>query len=106
MASVIVRKSDDKVIDASDGVINYNTLIYDNLHPPVNPIPTGADPKKYMRDVNGDIIKRPASELQGEFEDEKMAAVKVGWANVIANIPADATWKAPFVELGKLLGYE
>jgi len=76
MASVIVRKSDNLVMDASDlGNINFNPNDYDNLHPVTNPIPAGENPKKYMRDGVGDIVKRPVADLVKHFEDERTAVI-------------------------------
>ena len=106
MASVIVRKSDNKVVDASDNVINYDSVTYENLHPGTNPIPAGEDPRKYMKDAGGNIIKRPTAELVSEFPDEKLADIQAKWANTIAAIPDSAPWKTPLILVGQALGWD
>jgi len=76
MPSVIVRKLDNMVVDASGGdTLNYDPATHDNLHPPVNPIAAGDDPKKYFRDGGGNIIKRATGDLVKEFSDEKDTAL-------------------------------
>ncbi len=105
MASVIVRKSDNKVVDASDGVVNYNSATYENLHPGTNPIPAGEDPRKYMKDGGGNIVKRPIAELVLEFPDEKLADIRAKWAATISAIPDSAPWKTPLVTVGQALGW-
>lgn len=106
MASVIVRKSDNTIRDASAGEINYNPIEYINLHPDTNPIPQGENPKKYYRDANGDIVKRPAAELLAEFSDEQVATTKAKWITLRDSIPGSAAWKGPLIELAKILGWE
>lgn len=86
MASVVVRKSDDRVIDASDDdTLHYDPAFYDNLSPASNPVPAGEDPEKYYRDAGGNIIKRPAADLIKEFSDERNAAIR----DYLAIIQAD-----------------
>jgi len=106
MASVIVRKSDNKVMDASNDEINYNSATHDNLHPATNPVPAGQSPKKYYRDANGDILKRPIAELLMEFPDEQLAETKAKWTSLRDSIPGSAAWKNPLIELAKILGWE
>ncbi len=86
MASVIVRKSDNMVVDASDGILNYNSVDYDNLHPVVNPITAGDSPKKYYRDAGGNIIKRPAADLIKDFTDERNASIRTHLATIQADV--------------------
>jgi len=107
MASVIVRKSDDCVMDASDvDDLNYDVTNYDNLHPATNPIPAGENPRKYMRDGAGDIVKRPLAELVIHFEDERVANLQAKWSALKAAIPDTEPWKADFIALGQALGWD
>lgn len=77
MATVIVRKSDNKVIDASDlETLQYDSAVYDNLHPATNPIPVGEQAQKYYRDAGGNIVKRPVADLIKEFPDERNTAIR------------------------------
>lgn len=105
MPSVIVRISDNLVVAASDGIIDYNTLEYENLHPATNPIPAGDEPTKYMKDGGGNIVKRPVADLIANFPDERQADLKAKWADTIANIPDSAPWKAPLILVGQALGW-
>lgn len=106
MASVIVRKADNKVKDASDGEINYDTTYYINLHPATNPIPAGENPRKYCRDANGDIVKRTDPGLLTEFPDEHSASLQAKWITLRDSIPGSAAWKEPLIEVAKILGWE
>lgn len=107
MASVIVRKADDLVVDASDlNDLKYDTNTHDNLHPVTNPIPTGDDPRKYMRDVRGDIVKRPAADLIRDFEDERVINLRTKFAALKTSIPDTEPWKADFIALGQALGWD
>ncbi len=107
MASVIVRKSDDCVMDASDGDnLNYDSTLYDNLHPATNPIPAGENPQKYERDGAGVIVKRSLTDLITHFEDERVANLKAKWTTLKAAIPDTEPWKADFVALGQALGWD
>ena len=106
MASVIVRKSDNMVKDASNGEINYNPVEYDNLHPATNPIPAGENPKKYYRDANGDIVKRPQNTLIADFPDERQAHIKTKWRDLKTAIPNTEPWKQALVDLATSLGWE
>ena len=107
MASVIVRKSDNFVIDASDkDNLNYDINRYDNLHPATNPIPAGENPQKYMRNGAGVIVKRPLADLIKYFEDERVANVKGKWTKLKASIPDAVPWKADFIALGQALGWD
>jgi len=106
MASVVVRKSDNQVMDASTSELNYDVTNYDNLHPATNPVPAGQNPRKYYRDANGDIVKRPIAELMVEFPDEHLAETTAKWITLRDSIPGSAAWKNPLIELAKILGWE
>jgi len=107
MASVIVRKSDDRVMDASDkDNLNYDSTLYDNLHPTTNPIPAGENPQKYIRNGAGVIVKRSLTDLITHFEDERKTNVKAKWTKLKASIPDAVPWKADFIALGQALGWD
>ena len=107
MASVIVRLADNCVVDASDSDdLNYNTVEYENLHPATNPVPAGEDPRKYMKDGQGVIVKRSSAELIANFEDERVANLQAKWTALKASIPDTEPWKADFIALGQALGWD
>ena len=107
MASVIVRKSDNFVIDASDkDNLNYDINRYDNLHPATNPIPAGENPRKYMRDGSGIIVKRPLVDLIAKFEDERVANLRKKFSALRISIPDTEPWKADFIALAVALGWD
>lgn len=86
MASVIVRKSDNIVIAASDDdALKYDPAVFDNLHPATNPVPANTEAAKYMRDAGGNIVKRPEAELILYFDDERNSVIKAHLAVIQAD---------------------
>lgn len=83
MAKVIVRKSDNLVVDASeDESLTYNAADYENLIINPTPIAAGDQPQKYMKDGSGNIVKRPLADLIKQFEDEKTNAITAHLATI------------------------
>lgn len=88
MASVIVRLSDNIVVDASDkDDLNWDARFYDNLHPVINPIAPGDRPGFYFRDTDDVIKLRPKADIEREFAGELLKIQKTDWATAIALVP-------------------
>jgi len=67
---IIVEKATGNVVDVGDRTLQYDARYFDNLDHPGNPVPAGANVKKYMRDASGAIVLRPKEELKKNFDDE------------------------------------
>jgi hypothetical protein len=66
---IIVEKATGNIVDVGDSTLQYDTRYFDNLDYPRNPIPEGADFRKYVLDASGKIVLRPSDELK-TFGDE------------------------------------
>jgi hypothetical protein len=67
---VIVEKATGNVVDVGDSTLQYDARCFDNLTYSQNPIPAGANIRKYHRDAAGDIVLRSKEELKQGFADE------------------------------------
>lgn len=67
---IIVEKATNKVVDAGSNSLQYDPRFYDNLDYPDNTIPAGENPRKYLKDGAGNIVKAPANDLRERFHDE------------------------------------
>src|SRR6266508_528628 len=61
---IIVEKATGNIVDVGDSTLQYDTRYFDNLDYPRNPIPEGADFRKFMLDPSGKIVLRPPDELK------------------------------------------
>jgi len=67
---VVVEKATGNVVDVGDNNLQYDSRYFDNMDVANNPIPAGADVRKYMRNAAGAIVLRPKDELVKYFSDE------------------------------------
>lgn len=67
---IVVEKATGNVVDVGDQTLQYDSRYFDNMDFTANPIPAGADVRKYMRDAAGAIVLRPKDELVKGFPDE------------------------------------
>jgi len=67
---VVVEKATGNVVDVGDNNLQYDSRYFDNMDFANNPIPSGADVRKYVRNAAGAIVLRPKDELVKNFSDE------------------------------------
>jgi len=67
---LIVEKATGNVVDVGDQMLQYDSRYFDNMDFANNPIPSGADVRKYVRNAAGAIVLRPKDELVKNFSDE------------------------------------
>lgn len=67
-----IRKSDNQVVDVEQ---TYDIRFFDNATFSDGTIPAKDNPRKYFRNIGGQIVKRPRADLDRDFLDERKSGL-------------------------------